>query len=81
MGMMWCYNILGDNNGIISHLLQIYPFTPGSVLLTSNIVALKRVNPEPILTVKIIGLKKFVGYFGLSIEADPSRVVKKNVFF
>ena len=24
---------------------------------------------------------KFIDYFGLSIEAEPSRVVKKNVYF
>ena len=42
---------------------------------------LKRENPEPNLTVKIIELRKFIDCFGLSIEADSSRVVKKNVCF
>ena len=78
---MWCYNILGDNNGIISHLLQLYPITPGSVLLTFNIVAQKKEHPVPISTVKIIEWRKFIDYFGLSIEADPSRVGKKKVHF
>ena len=78
---MWCYNILQDNNGIISHLLQLDLITTGSVLLTSNLVAPKRENPEPILTIKIIKWKKFIEYFSIIIEADPSRVGKKNVYF
>ena len=53
---MWCYNILGDNNGSISHILQLHPITTGSILLTSNLVALKKGNREPILTVKGITL-------------------------
>ena len=78
---MWCYNILGDNNGGTSYILQLDPITAWSVLLTSKIVALKRENPEPILTVKIIEWRKFIDYFDLSIEADPSRVGKKNVYY
>ena len=78
---MWCYNILGDNNGSISHLLQLDPITPQSVLLTSNLVAQKRENAEPILTAKRIEWRKFIDYFGPSIEADPSRVGKKNVYW
>ena len=44
---MWCYNILGDNNGSLSHILQLDPINPGSVLLTSNLVALKREIQSP----------------------------------
>ena len=80
-GRMWCYNILGDNNGSLSHILQLDPINPGSFLLTSNLVALKRENPYPILTVKIIEWMKFIDYFGLSIETYPSRVGKNNVHF
>ena len=39
---IWCYNIIGDNSGIISHILQLDHITPGYVLLTANLVALKR---------------------------------------
>ena len=78
---MWCYNILGDNKGSISHLLQLDTTTTGYFLLTSNLVALKRGNYEPILTVKMIEWRKFIDYSGLSIEASPSRVVKLNVYF
>ena len=41
-GSLWWYSILGDNEGIISHLLRIYPITSGSILLTIKIVALKQ---------------------------------------
>ena len=78
---MWCYNILEDNNEIFSHILKLDPITTGSILLTSNLVALKRKNTETILTVKIIEWRKFIDYFGLSIEADPSRVDKDNMYF
>ena len=78
---MWCYNILGDNNLIISHILQLDTIAAGSALLTSNLVAKKRENSETILTVKIIEWKKFIHYFGLSIDANPSRADKKNVYF
>ena len=47
-GRMWWYNILGDNEGSISHLLQLDHITAGSILLTANLVALKRENYEPI---------------------------------
>ena len=80
-GWMWWYNILGDNKGSISHLLQLDTITTGSILLTSNLVEMKRGNTDTILTVKIIEWRKFFDYFGLSIEADPSRVGKKNVYF
>ena len=50
-------------------------------LLTPNIVFLKKVNPDPILAVKIIERRKFIDYFGLSIEADPYRLGKKNGCF
>ena len=42
---------------------------------------MKRENPEPILTVKIIEWSKFFNYFGLIIESDPPRVGKKKVYF
>ena len=50
-------------------------------LLTSNIIFLKKGNPEPILTVKIIEWRKFIEYSGLIIWSDSSRVVKNNVYF
>ena len=68
---MWWYNIIGDNKVIISHLLRVDPIAEGPVLLNYNHVALKRENYEPILTVKIIEWRKFIGYFGLIIEAYP----------
>ena len=34
------------------------------VLLTANLVDLKRKNPEPILAVKRIEWSKFIDYFG-----------------
>ena len=77
---MWWYNILGDNEGSISHILRLDPITSGSILLTVKIVALKRENSDPILIVKRTEWRKFVDYFGLSIEADPSRVGKKNLY-
>ena len=77
---MWWYNILGDNEGSISHILQIYPITPGHVLINSNLVALKRENNDPILTVKRTEWITFIDYFGLSIEFDLSRVVKTDVY-
>ena len=49
---MWLYNILGDNEGRISHILQIDTINAGSILLTVEHVALKRENSDPILTVK-----------------------------
>ena len=52
------------NKASISHILQLDPITSGSVLITAKIVALKRENPEPILTVKIIEWRKFIGYSG-----------------
>ena len=78
---MWYYNILGNNNGSVSHLLQIIPITAGSFLLTYILVALKKENPEPVLAVKRIEWRTFIDYFGLSIGDDPSRVGKKNVYF
>ena len=77
---MWCYNILGDNEGSISHILQPDPITPGSILITYNLVLLKSENDETILTVKIIEWREFNSYFGLSVGADPSRVGKNNVY-
>ena len=55
-----------------SHIfLWFDPIKAGSFLLTYNIIFLKRVNPDPILTVKIIEWGRFIDYFGLSIEAVP----------
>ena len=78
--MLW-YNIIGDNEGSVLNLLWIDPITAGSILITANLVALKRENSEPILIMKITEWSKFVDYFGLSIETDLSRVVKKNIYF
>ena len=78
---MWWYNICGYKKGIISDLLRLDTIPEGSVLITTNLVALKRGNPDPVLTVKRTEWRKFIGYFGLSIEADPSKVGKKNVYF
>ena len=77
---MWRYNIHGDDKGIISDLIRLDPITEVSVLLTDNLVALKRGNHDPILTVKRTEWRKFIDYFGLSIEANPSRVGEKNVY-
>ena len=78
---MWWYNILGDNEGRISHLLRLDPITAGYILLTDNLVALKRENSEPISIVKRTEWREFIDYFGRSIEDDPSKVGKKNVHF
>ena len=76
---MWWYNILGDNDGIISPILRLDAITAGYILLTAKLFALKRENSDPILTVKSIEWRKFIDYFGLSIKADPSRVGKKKI--
>ena len=78
---MWWYNILGDNKGSMSFLLRLDPITAGYILLTDNLVALKRGNYEPILTVKGTEWSIFIELFGLSIEADPSKAGKHNVHF
>ena len=51
---MWCYNILRDNKGSISHILQLYNITSGSVLLADNLVSLISGDTESILGMKII---------------------------
>ena len=78
--MWWCY-ILRDNKVSISYLLWFDPITGESFLITSSMVFLKRRNNEPILTLKIIEWRRFIDYLGLSIEADPARVRKKNPYF
>ena len=78
---MWLYNIFWDNERIISHILRIDTITEGSILLTADLIALKRENCEPILIVNRTEWRKFIDYFGLSIEADPSRVGKNHTFF
>ena len=59
--------------------LQLDPITAGYFLLTSNLFALKSEKYKTILTGKIIEWAKFIDYYGLSIEADLTRVGKKNV--
>ena len=78
---MWWYNILGDKEGSISNILRIDDFTAGSISITTNLVALKRKNSDPILIVKRTEWRKFIDYSGLSIEVDPSKVGKKNIYF
>ena len=51
---MWWYNILGDSEGIISHLLRLDPVTEGSTLLTAKIIFNKMETFKLILTVKRI---------------------------
>ena len=78
---MWWYNILnilGYNKGIISHILRLDTITSGSILLNSNLVALKRENSEPILIGKRIEWRKFIDYLVLHTEVDAFRV--GNVF-
>ena len=65
-----------------SHIfLRLYPITAGSILLTDNPVALKRGDYEPAIIVKRTECRKFIYYFGQSIEADTSRVGKKKIYF
>ena len=78
---MWWYNIIGYNEGSISHLSWIDHITARSILLTVKFVALKRKNYDPILTVKRTEWRKFIDYFYLSIEANPSKLVKKKIYF
>ena len=77
---MWWYNIFGYNKGSVSHLLRLDLITSGSILPTVKLVAMKRGYSELILTVKRTECREFIGFFGRSIEADPSRVVKKNIY-
>ena len=53
-GRMWWCNILGDNEGSIAYISWFDPITEEPFLLTSNIVFLKRENPDTILTGRII---------------------------
>ena len=76
---MWWYNILGNKEVSISHLLRLGPITVGSILRTVKLVARKRGNCEPNLKAKRNEWKKFIDYLGPSIEADQSRVVKKKI--
>ena len=78
--MLW-YNILRDNKGKISNILQLDPMNSGLFLLDVNVVFLERDNHELILMVKIMERKKSLNLFDLNIKADTSRVVKKNVYF
>ena len=44
--------MIGYNEGSISHILRLDTITKGSILLTAEIVTLKRENSEPILILK-----------------------------
>ena len=77
---MWWYNVLGDNKGI-SHLLWLDPITSGSILLAVKLVALKRGNTDLVLIVKSTEWRKFIGYMGKIIDANPSRVRKKSIYY
>ena len=59
---MWWYNIRGDNEVGISHILWFYPINLGSILITANLVELKRENCEPVLIVKINEWRKFIDF-------------------
>ena len=50
------------------------------VLLTVKLVTLKKEKYDPVLALKRTEWSKFMDYFGQSIEADPSRVGKKNIY-
>ena len=77
---MWWYNILGDNKGIISHILWLDTLTAGSILLTVKLDALKGGDYKTILTVKRTEWRKFTDYFGRSIEDNPSKLGKKKIY-
>ena len=76
---MWWYNTLEDNKGSISHILRLDSITAGYILLTATIFAPRRENYDPILTMKGTEWRKFIDYFGISTESDPSRVDIINV--
>ena len=78
---MWWYNILGNNKESISHILRLDPITEGSILITAKLVATKRENCDPVLAVKRTEWRKFIDDFGQSIEANPSRADKKEMYF
>ena len=78
---MWWYNILGDYEGSISHILWLDPIATGSILLTANLFALKRGNYEPNFIIIRTEWRKFIDYFGRSTEANPSKVGKRTVYF
>ena len=44
---MWWYNILGDNEGIISPILRLDTINAGSILLSVKLGALKKEISEP----------------------------------
>ena len=78
---MWGYNILGDNKGRISHILRLYPITSGGVVLASKLILTKRENHYTILTMKRMEQRQFIDAFGLNIEDNQSRVIKRKVYF
>ena len=55
--------------------------TTGYILLTVNLVALKRENADPILLVKRTEWMKCIDHFHLSIETDLSKVGNFKVHF
>ena len=57
--MRW-YNILGYNEGIISHLIRLDPISSGYILLAVRPVAQKNENYEPISIVKITEWRKLI---------------------
>ena len=78
-GRMRWYNIIGDNKGIISHILRLDTITARSILLTANLIAPKRENSDTFLIVKGTEWMKFIDSFGLIIETNLSKVGILNV--
>ena len=68
--------VLRDKDKSILHILRIDPINEVSILITADLIYLKMENPYPILTVETIECGKFIDYFVLSIEANPSNVEK-----
>ena len=61
--------------------LCLYYITAGYIVLTANLVVPKRENYDPVSILKRTEYWKFIDYFGLCIDADTSKVGKKNVHF
>ena len=78
---MWWYNVLAVNKVSILHLLWFARNTAVSILLTSKIVALRRENSDPILTVKRTEWRKSLEYFGQRIKSNLFMVGKKKIYF
>ena len=54
---------------------------PGLIYSPITFLHQKEKILSPLKNIKITEWSKFIDYFGTSIEADPSRVGKKNVYF